>query len=75
MLDKDLSCKILSKKTRVSKVLRVGEAAKLLGVTATTLRRWDKSGKLKSKRNMLTGHRYYDREDLKVFMVKNAKYI
>lgn len=27
--------------------LRIGEAANLLGVTTTTLRRWDKSGFLK----------------------------
>ncbi len=31
--------------------LTLGEAAKLLGVSADTLRRWDRSGKLRTKRD------------------------
>ena len=44
--------------------LPISEAAKFLGVSLDTLRRWDKSGTLKSKR--LDGkNRYYSLEDLK----------
>lgn len=46
--------------------LSIGEAAKLLGVTIQTLRRWDASGKLCSKRSK-GGHRYYQKEDLDLF--------
>lgn len=42
-------------------LLSVGEAAKLLGVTTTTLRNWDKTGKLTAKRDPANGYRMYDR--------------
>lgn len=41
----------------------IGKAAKLLGVSIDTLRRWDESGELRAKRSQ-GGHRYYDRETL-----------
>lgn len=34
-----------------SKTLGIGEAAKMLGVSTDTLRRWDKSGRLKTTRD------------------------
>ena len=34
-----------------SKQLTIGEAAKALGVSADTLRRWDRGGKLRTKRD------------------------
>jgi len=40
----------------------VKEAANLLGVSALTLRRWDKSGKLSCRRHPINGYRLYDRE-------------
>lgn len=49
-------------------MLRIGEAAKLLGVTVQTLRNWEKSGKLKAEISP-GGHRYYKQEALKRFQV------
>lgn len=48
--------------------LTVGEAAEQLGVTTTTLRNWDKTGKLTPHRHPINGYRLYaetDIEDLK----------
>ncbi len=43
--------------------MRPHEFAKKLGVNVQTLRRWDKSGKLKAKRT-ISNHRYYTEDDL-----------
>lgn len=40
------------------------EAASFLGVSRTTLRNWDKEGKLKSVRNPVNGYRMYNLDDL-----------
>ena len=48
----------------MSKFLNISEAAKVLGVTATTLRRWDASGKLVPMRTN-GGARRYDRAVIK----------
>ena len=42
-----------------SEYLTIQEAAKLLGVTSTTLRNWDKSGKLVAERHPINGYRLY----------------
>lgn len=47
-------------------LLSISEAAKLLGVSIDTLRRWDKSGKLKSIRDGVKGHRHYSKSDIEV---------
>jgi len=44
--------------------LTVSQAADLLGVSAWTLRNWDKSGKLKPHRHPINGHRLYRHEEL-----------
>ncbi len=41
--------------------LRIKEAAKYLGVTAQTLRNWDKAGKLKPGRHPMNNYRVYER--------------
>ncbi|AJQ95709.1 IS607 family transposase [Gynuella sunshinyii] len=46
------------------KLLAIGEAAALLGVSVTTLRRWEVEGKLIPERTM-SGHRRYDLDRLK----------
>ncbi|MEK7524723.1 MAG: helix-turn-helix domain-containing protein [Patescibacteria group bacterium] len=51
-----------------SKLISIGEAAKLLGVSIQTLRRWDESGKLSSFRPTQISHRYYRREDIELFL-------
>lgn len=43
--------------------IRIGEAAKLLGVTVQTLRNWEKSGQLTSERSV-GGQRYYVQADI-----------
>lgn len=48
-------------------LLSIGRAAKFLGVSVDTLRRWDASGKLKSAKSP-GGHRYYSKEKLENFL-------
>jgi excisionase family DNA binding protein len=44
--------------------LTVGQAAKYLGVSAWTLRYWDRTGKLKPGRHPLSRYRLYRRDQL-----------
>lgn len=58
------------------KLLRIKEAAELLGVNPETLRRWDKDGTLKPVRvgnRRGVGDRRYSQEDLERFIDKNKK--
>jgi len=43
----------------MEKFINVGQAAKLLGVSSETLRRWDKSGKFESVRHPINNYRVY----------------
>lgn len=52
--------------------LTVGEVAELLGVTKTTLRNWDKIGKLKPKRHPDNDYRQYSIEDVKHVLEENG---
>lgn len=45
-------------------LIRIGIAAKLLGVSTKTLRRWDNDGKLQATMRTLGGHRRYETSDL-----------
>ncbi len=49
---------------RLGDFLTVGEAAEYLGVSASTLRNWDRQGKLKASRHPLNDYRLYRRADL-----------
>lgn len=42
----------------------VTKAAKLIGVSPLTLRRWDKAGKLTSRRHPINRYRLYDPMEL-----------
>ena len=42
----------------------IGEAAKLIGVSPETLRRWDKAGKFKSVRHPINNYRVYSESDI-----------
>lgn len=44
--------------------MRMGEAARLLGLCERTLRNWDAQGKLRPCGRTAGGHRLYDRETL-----------
>lgn len=50
----------------VAKNLNISAAARYLGVSIDTLRRWDKSGKLPAQKSK-GGHRYYSPADLELF--------
>ena len=47
----------------MKKIINIQQAAEALGVTAQTLRNWDKQGKLKPVRT-LGGHRRYRLENI-----------
>ena len=44
--------------------LNVKQVAKILGVTALTIRNWDKRGKLQAYRNPINNYRVYKVEDV-----------
>jgi len=45
----------------MNRLIRIGEAAKLLGVSVQTLRRWERSGQLIPDRKTEGGTRYYQK--------------
>ena len=49
----------------LSNYLTVGEAAELLGVSPSTLRHWDRTGKLKAWRHPDSGHRLYEKTKIR----------
>lgn len=60
---------------KLSRLLRIKEAAHLLGVHPTTLRRWDKEGRLKAVRigsRRGIGDRRYRSEDIRALIKKLA---
>ena|SRR3989338_1791368 len=46
------------------KLISIGQAAELIGVSIDTLRRWDKAGQLPSIRSGSRGHRFYNLSDI-----------
>lgn len=48
----------------LAKFLKVKQASRLLGVSVSTLRNWDRQGKLRPARNPMNGYRLYRRDDL-----------
>ncbi len=59
----------------MSNRLDINQIAEMLGVTPTTLRRWDADGTLKAQRQSSTSHRYYLEDDIEDFLTKNYKYL
>jgi excisionase family DNA binding protein len=53
--------------------LKVGEAADQLGVSRSTLRNWDKAGKLRPFRHPVNGYRLYLREELEMLLGQVVK--
>ncbi len=49
---------------KVSDYIKIGEAAKFLGVTICTFRNWEKKNKIKVYRNPFNNHRMYKKEEL-----------
>jgi predicted site-specific integrase-resolvase len=56
----------------MNRLVKVGEASEILGVSISTLRRWDKEGKLKPEKTA-SGHRRYDIAKLKPEAYGEAK--
>ena len=55
------------------KLLTVGRAAKMLGVSIQTLRRWDDSGKLSSVSRKTSSHRHYLESEIEDHIRDNIK--
>ena len=53
--------------------LTIGEAAKTLGMSASTLRNWDKTGKLKAARHPVNGYRLYIQEDVETLLLASEE--
>src|SRR3989339_1950362 len=49
------------------KLLKISEAAEILGVSIDTLRRWDESGKLVAIKKEGGTHRFYREKDIEIF--------
>jgi excisionase family DNA binding protein len=48
----------------MNSLLTVREAAVFVGVSPSTIRNWDRSGKLKAVRHPINNYRLYDRQQL-----------
>lgn len=48
--------------------LRIGDAAKLLGVCSSTLRSWERNEKIKPYRHAQNSYRYYRKEDIEMLL-------
>ena len=57
------------------KYLTVREVAKLIGVTALTVRNWDQKGKLRAYRNPVNNYRMYKIEEVESILkqIENSK--
>ena len=53
---------------KVMKYYTIHEVSKILGVSAQTLRNWDKLGKLKPNHKSPNGYRYYSENDLNALL-------
>lgn len=72
LFDVDLIAKLTSQVKDLSNYYTVTQAATYLGVTATTLRRWDRQGALTPKRT-IGNERMYDKTELETFTQESAR--
>jgi len=63
----------MRKNNNLSELLTLDEVAETLKVHKETLRRWDKSGKLKAVRISSRGDRRYRREDIENYIQQKFK--
>ncbi len=57
---------------KFNEFLKIKEAAAFIGVTPSTLRNWEKDGKISSYRNPVNNWRLYNKEEL-VKLLDNIK--
>lgn len=50
--------------TELADLLTIAQAARLLGVSPQTLRRWDESGKFPARRHPMNSYRIYARDEV-----------
>lgn len=55
--------------------LDINKTANILDVDTMTLRRWDKTGLFRARRDTPTSHRYYYEDDVEDFLSQNYKYV
>jgi len=55
---------------KIDDYLKIKDAAALVGVSPSTLRNWEKLGKLKAHRNPNNSYRLYTRKDLEALLRK-----
>src|SRR5579864_2880852 len=51
-----------------SELIAIGEAARRLGVSIDTLRRWDENGRLPAIKKSPGGNRYYSEKEIEIFL-------
>ena len=56
------------------KLIKISEAAEILGISIDTLRRWDESGKLTAIKKEGGTHRYYREKDIEIFASNLLKF-
>ncbi|MFA5933421.1 MAG: helix-turn-helix domain-containing protein [Microgenomates group bacterium] len=63
----------MDKNNKLSKLLTIRQAAEIINVHIETLRRWDKSGKLKAIKINKRGDRRYKPEDIESYFKRKKK--
>ncbi|MDB2613788.1 helix-turn-helix domain-containing protein [Chlamydiales bacterium] len=53
---------------KIDEYLKIKDAADLVGVSPSTLRNWERQGKLNSHRNPHNSYRLYKQEDLQALL-------
>jgi excisionase family DNA binding protein len=59
--------------TNLNGYITIKEAARFLGISTMTLRRWDNSKKLKAKRHPMNNYRLYNRKELETILKEIGK--
>jgi len=60
-------------KSDIPKLITIRQAAEILSVHVETLRRWDKSGKLKAVKINSRGDRRYEKQEIENFIKNKNK--
>lgn len=58
---------------RLNEYVKVAEAARFLGVSQKTLRKWADAGLIPMRLLPTSGYRLFDRDDLQVFLAKTTR--